>query len=131
MGRRIQPKGLIKRLKAFPKHTTVKQTPKRVLYFTEGIEYFGVEADAWMTIIYIKPILEFLAKDHNGKLKVTLEKVETGGTSIIYKNEEGVRIGDDFYYRQSFRLEEFTLLYIGGTLMLPNEFNEDWDYMKE
>ena len=126
MGRRYTPKGILRKLKTFPKHTTVQQTPKRVLYYTDGIDFMAHECKAWLTIMYVKPIMEILINDTDGVLYVTLEKLEVGGTKVSYHNSDGVELGDDVYRRQTFVLEELKLLYTGGVLMLPNEYNKEW-----
>ena len=116
----------LNKLKKFKPITNVYQTPKRVLYYSEGIEYLAHTCTVWNTIMYIKPIMEMLSADNDGFLYVILSRKENGGTHVNYQDIENYNIGEDNYWRETFLLDRYVLLYREGTLMLPHEWNPDW-----
>ncbi|GMN12121.1 hypothetical protein MTsPCn9_34420 [Croceitalea sp. MTPC9] len=119
-------KRALNKLRKFGPITNVCQTPKRVLYYSEGVEYLAHTCTVWNTIMYVKPIIEMLATDNDGFLYVILSKNETGGTRVNYQNSRNEDIGEDFYHRETFLLNQYVLMYRGGALLLPHEWNPDW-----
>lgn len=119
-------KRVLNKLVKFKPITNVYQTPKRVLYYSEGIEYLAHTCKVWNTIMYVKPIMEMLSTDNNGFLYIILSRNENGGTQINYQNSESKDIGEDTYKRETFLLNQYVLVYREGTLMLPHEWNPDW-----
>lgn len=119
-------KRVLNKLVKFKPITNVYQTPKRVLYYSEGIEYLAHTCKVWNTIMYVKPIMEMLSTDNNGFLYIILSRNENGGTQINYQNSDSEDIGEDTYKRETFLLNQYVLVYREGTLMLPHEWNPDW-----
>lgn len=119
-------KRVLNKLRKFKPITNVYQTPKRVLYYSEGIEYLAHTCKVWNTIMYVKPIIEMLSTERDGFLYVILSRNENGGTNVNYQDWENKYIGDDFYMRETFLLNQYVLLYREGTLMLPHEWSPDW-----
>ncbi|MEO1013438.1 MAG: hypothetical protein AAFX53_19245, partial [Bacteroidota bacterium] len=118
------------KLASFPPIQSVNQTPSTVLYFSDGVEYLGWECKAMRTLLHIKPILEILVDDTEGVLHITLEKCDTGGTNIFFENSDGVALGEDVYEKETFLLDSIKLMYMFGTLFLPNEYSYQWFFKK-
>jgi hypothetical protein len=124
-------KRVLNKLASFGPMNRVFQTPKRVLDYSEGIEYMAHTCKVWNTILYIKPILEMLANDTDGVLHITLEKFDLEGTKALYFNSDGVQLGEDVYKMETILIDEIKMYYMLGTLFLPNEYNHDWFFNED
>lgn len=109
-------------LRAFTGSNCFFKHPLFVSYrYTEGVQYLARQAEAYWLIEYI------FGQQVQGLIKLdfqvwTLELQKDNAISISVQDDEGNIVAHYNFEYTNFPLEELTLWFIDGTLLLPGEY---------